>query len=58
MSTGLQVVSYNGDFSKWHPKPFDIKDIAAKVVECWSDIKDRKKNLEKKQVSMQKKILI
>ena len=42
MSTGLQVVSYNGDFSKWHPKPFDIKDIAAKVVECWSDIKDRK----------------
>lgn len=39
MASGCSVVSYAGDFSKWHPKPFDVKDIAAKVVDCWEHIK-------------------
>jgi glycosyltransferase involved in cell wall biosynthesis len=38
MSCGCSVVSYSGEFSKWHPKPFDIKDIACKIVECWEEI--------------------
>ena len=41
MACGCQVVSYAGDFTKFHPKPFDIKDMAAKIVDCWESIKDR-----------------
>lgn len=40
MSCGCQVISYSGDFTKYHPSPFDIKDIAEKISQCWNDIKD------------------
>lgn len=39
MACGCQVISYAGDFTKHHPKPFDIKDIAQKIVDCWTEIK-------------------
>jgi len=39
MASGCQVISYAGDFTKYQPKPFDIKDLAKKICECWTDIK-------------------
>jgi glycosyltransferase involved in cell wall biosynthesis len=39
MASGCQVISYSGDFTKYHPRPFDVKDIAAKICECWEAIK-------------------
>jgi glycosyltransferase involved in cell wall biosynthesis len=39
MACGCQVVSYGGEFTKFIAKPFDIKSIAEKIVECWEYIK-------------------
>jgi len=47
MACGCQVISYAGDFTKYHPKPFDVKDIAAKIIECWNDIKDCRESARK-----------
>ena len=38
MACGCQVISFNGEFSKWHPIAFDIDDIAQKVIDCWKYI--------------------
>ena len=42
MASGCQVISYAGDFTKYHPKPFDIKDLANKICDCWEAIKDNR----------------
>jgi len=38
MAIGLPVVSYNGDYTKYHAKIFDLQDIADNVVQCWEDL--------------------
>jgi len=42
MACGCQIISYNGGFTRFHPKPFDIKSIAKEVVKCWDYIKNNK----------------
>jgi len=42
LACGCSVISYNGEFSKYHPKPFDIDSIAEETIKCWNDIKDNK----------------
>ncbi len=50
MACGCQVISYNGDFSKFQPKAFDIKDIARKVIDCCNYIKeDEEKSIKEVQ---------
>jgi len=38
MSYGVPVVSYNGDYTKYHAKPFDVRSIAEQVERCWKDL--------------------
>jgi glycosyltransferase involved in cell wall biosynthesis len=38
MSCGCQVISYGGNFTKWVCKPYDIDDMADKIIECWEYI--------------------
>ena len=43
---GCSVISYGGEFTKWICKPFDIKSMAEKIIECWEE---RKNNLNARQ---------
>jgi glycosyltransferase involved in cell wall biosynthesis len=38
MACGVPVVSYNGDYTKYHAKCFDLNSIAEKISECWNDL--------------------
>jgi len=38
MSYGVPVVSYNGDYTKYHAKPFDLHSIAEQIDRCWKDL--------------------
>lgn len=42
MACGCHVVGYSNSFTKYKCNPFDIKDMAKKVIKCWNDIKDNK----------------
>lgn len=44
MACGCQVISYNGDFTKFKPIAFDIKDIAKKTIECCKYIEQNKES--------------
>ncbi len=39
MAYGVPVVSYNGDYTKYHAKPFDVRSIAEQIERCWKDLK-------------------
>lgn len=63
MACGCQVISSNGDFSKFHFKAYDIKSIAKAFCDCWEYIKkDPKKARQEarryalKHFSMEKKV--
>jgi glycosyltransferase involved in cell wall biosynthesis len=38
MAMGVPVVSYNGDYTKYHAKIFDINSIAEQIDMCWCPI--------------------
>ena len=38
MALGIPVVSYNGDYTKFHAKPFDLHSIALQVKRCWKEL--------------------
>ena len=38
MSMGTPVVSYNGDYTKYHAKAFDLHSIAEQLERCWQDL--------------------
>ena len=38
MALGVPVISYNGDYTKYHAKIFDIDSIAEQIVQCWGDL--------------------
>lgn len=63
MACGCQVISFSDSFTKWCAKPFDIKDMAKQITNCWEYIqKDKAKaRLEARQwvldnASMEKKV--
>jgi len=38
MAMGVPVVSYNGDYTKYHAKIFDLHSIAEQIERCWNDL--------------------
>ena len=38
MAMGVPVVSYNGDYTKYHAKIFDLNSIAEQIELCWNDL--------------------
>jgi glycosyltransferase involved in cell wall biosynthesis len=38
MAFGVPVVSYNGEYTKYHAKPFDLHSIAEQIERCWKDL--------------------
>ena len=38
MAMGIPVVSYNGDYTKYHAKIFDLNSIAEQIELCWNDL--------------------
>lgn len=38
MYYGVPVISYNGEYTKFHAKPFDLHSIAEKVLECADEL--------------------
>lgn len=38
MASGVPVVSYNGDYTPYHAKPFDLNSIAEQIELCWDDL--------------------
>ena len=38
MAMGVPVVSYNGDYTKYHAKIFDLDSIAEQIERCWNDL--------------------
>jgi glycosyltransferase involved in cell wall biosynthesis len=46
MSYGIPVVSYNGEYTKYHAKPFDLHSIADQIIQCWNDLKAPKSTLK------------
>lgn len=39
MALGVPVVSYNGDYTKYHARIFDLHSIAEQIERCWNDLK-------------------
>lgn len=38
MASGVPVVAYNGDYTKYHAKIFDLDSIAEQIELCWNDL--------------------
>jgi len=45
MALGIPVVSYNGEYTKYHAKPFDLHSIAEQIERCWKDLTIEKSTL-------------
>ncbi|HUV26544.1 MAG TPA: hypothetical protein VMW34_04170, partial [Anaerolineales bacterium] len=45
MALGIPVVSYNGEYTKYHARPFDLHSIAEQVERCWNDLTAKKSTL-------------
>lgn len=46
MAFGVPVVSYNGEYTKYHAKPFDLHSIAEQIERCWKDLTAKKSTLK------------
>jgi glycosyltransferase involved in cell wall biosynthesis len=46
MLNGVPVVSYNGDYTKYHAKIFDLGSIAENIAQCWEDLNSTHLKLE------------
>ena len=50
MAMGVPVVSYNGDYTDYHAKIFDLNSIAEQLARCWKDLQNSKKKLREKTI--------
>ena len=50
MAMGVPVVAYNGDYTDYHAKIFDLDSIAKQIERCWKDLNDSKKKLREKTI--------
>ena len=50
MAVGIPIVSYNGDYTDYHAKIFDLNSIAEQVARCWKDLNNPKKKLREKTI--------
>lgn len=54
MAMGIPVVSYGGDYTKYHAKIYDINSIADTIIRCWKDLSNPKNNLRKETIAYAK----
>jgi len=47
IAMGVPVVSYNGDYTKYHAKIFDLHSIAEQIAKCWADLTAEGSTLKK-----------
>lgn len=52
---GVPVVSYNGDYTGYHAKTFDLDSIAEQIEKCWNDLNNPKKKLKEKTIAYARK---
>jgi glycosyltransferase involved in cell wall biosynthesis len=50
MLLGVPVVSYNGDYTKYHAKIFNLDSIAEQIGKCWKDLNNPRKKLREKTI--------
>ena len=48
MAAGVPIVSYNGDYTEYHAKIFDLDSIATQIARCWEDLNNPEKKLREK----------
>lgn len=41
MAMGVPIVSYGGDYTKYHAKIFDLDSIAKQIYRCWKDLSEK-----------------
>ena len=47
MACGIPVVSYGGEYTKYHAKIFDLHSIAEQIALCWHDLNKKGSTLKK-----------
>jgi len=47
MALGIPVVSYGGDYTKYHAKIWDLDSIAKQIARCWKDLTAKGSTLRK-----------
>ena len=47
MALGVPVVSYNGEYTRYHARPFDLHSIAEQIERCWKDLTVKGSTLKK-----------
>jgi len=47
MAWGMPVVSYGGDYTKYHAKIFDMDSIAEQIIRCWEDLSAKDSTLKR-----------
>ena len=47
MALGTPVISYNGDYTKYHAKVFDLHSIAEQIEKSWNDLTAPESTLKK-----------
>lgn len=55
MAWGMPVVSYGGDYTKYHAKIFDMDSIAEQVIKCWKDLSVKDSTLKQDTLDYAKK---
>lgn len=50
MANGVPIISYNGDYTPYHVKIFDLNSIAEQIKKCWDDLTDSRKKVKQKTV--------
>ena len=51
MALGVPIVSYNGDYTDYHAKIFNLDSIAEQIERCWNDLNDPDKKLKEKTIA-------
>ena len=41
MAQGVPVVSYGGDYTKYHARIFDIPSISHQIIKCWKELSEK-----------------
>jgi len=55
MAMGVPVVSYGGDYTKYHAKIFDLDSIAEEIERCWKDLIKPRSTLKRNTLNYAKK---
>ena len=55
MAWGMPVVSYGGDYTKYHAKIFDLDSIAEQICKCWYDLSKEGSTLKEDTIKYAKK---